>query len=232
MSMENFNAIRLDRNHIPIHPKVKIDSQLHYDSHIQLLQYLHNQVDLGFTPKMMITYHLKHPTERCRARRETNKPLGFQNRIGFTAGGSLWNQVGYDNYINSRRNDEFDTAADNGAVKNLILKYLYGIKRPNQPWKYKTPPLFVVMEKGKVKLQYHIHMLLPEDGLILDSLDDVADVLNTSVKERARCLSKWKRIDVKQIDHPKEAVSYLVKETNWNACSFDFVNSNLLKQSK
>ena len=92
MSMENFNAIRLDRNHIPIHPKVKIDSQLHYDSHIQLLQYLHNQVDLGFTPKMMITYHLKHPTERCRARRETNKPLGFQDRIGFTSGGSLWNQ--------------------------------------------------------------------------------------------------------------------------------------------
>ena len=229
MPMEKFNSIRLDRNHIPIHPKVRIDSQDHYDSHIQLLQYFHNQLDLGFAPDMMITYHLKHPAERLKARRETNNPLGFQDRIGFTSGGSLWNQVGYDNYINRRRNDEFDTATDNGAVKHLILKYLYGIKRPNQHWKYTIPPMMIVMEKGKVKLQYHIHMLLSTNGLIVDSLDDAAEVLNTSVRKRARCLSKWKKIDVKEIDDPTSAVSYLAKETNWNHCSLDFMNSSLLK---
>jgi hypothetical protein len=229
MPMKNSYSIRLDKNHIPIHPKVRIDSQEHYDSHIQLLLYLHKQLDLGFTPGMMITYHLKHPAERLKARRETNNPLGFQDRIGFTSGGSLWNQVGFDNYINARRNDEFDTATDAGCVKNLILKHLYGIKRANQTWKYKMPPMVIVMEKGKVKLQYHIHMLLPQDGLILDSLDDVAEVLNTSVRKRARCLSKWKRIDVKEIDDPRQTVSYLTKETNWNQCSLDFINSNLLK---
>lgn len=227
--MEKFNSIRLHKNHIPIHHKVRIDSQEHYDSHIQLLLYLNKQLDLGFTPNMMITYHLKHPAERLKARRETNNPLGFQDRIGFTSGGSLWNQVGYDNYITRRRNDEFDTAVDTAVVKNLILKYLYGVKRSNQHWKYTIPPMMFVMEKGKSKLQYHIHMLIPAKGLIVDSIDDAKEVLNTSVRKRARCLSHWKKIDVKKIENPSSAVSYLAKETNWNHCSLDFMNSNLLK---
>jgi hypothetical protein len=227
--MNHNYSIRLDRKHTPIHPKVRIDSQEDYDSHIQLLHYYRNQIDLGFNPNYMITYHLRHPTERLRARRETNNPVGFQDRIGFTSGGSLWNQVGYDNYINLRRNDEFDTSADNAKVKNLILKYLYGIKRPNQTWKYTIPPMVFVMEKGKVKLQYHIHLLLPKDGLIVDSMEDIEDVLNTSVRPRARCISRWKKMDVKELDDPIKSTDYLTKETNYKCCSLDFMTSNLLK---
>jgi hypothetical protein len=229
--MNDNYSIRLDKNHIPIDPKVKIDSQDHYDSHIQLLLYLRNQIDLGFNPNYMITYHLKHPAESWRQLKETNNTLGYKDRIGFTTYGSLWNQVPRDKYYERRRNDEFDTSVDNGIVKNLILKYLYGIKRPNQTWKYDIPPMLFVMEKGKVKLQYHIHLLLPKDGLIVDSVDDVADILTTSVRPRARCISRWKRIDVKELDDPTKATDYLTKETNYKCCSLDFMTSNLLKQT-
>ncbi len=223
--------ITLSKNHIPIHPKVLIENQDQYNKHVAVLQYLHNQLELGFAPNKMITFHLKHPSEKTRAIKETNNPFGFRDRIGFKTFGDMWHQVPEYKYYENRRNNEFDTTKDVGKVKNLILKYLYGIKRPNQHWKYNIPNMIFFMEKGKVRLQYHIHLLIDAKGCLSTHLSDIDEIMNTSVKERARCISKRNKIHIKEIDNPTSAVEYLSKEVKNNHYSIDFINSNFIPLS-
>lgn len=221
--------IKLNKNHIPIHPKVLIENQDQYNKHISVLQFLHNQLNLGFNPSKMITFHLKHPSEKSRAFKETKNSLGFGDRVGYKSYGDLWHQVPEYNFYENRRNDEFDTQKDVGVVKILILKYLYGIKRPNQSWRYHIPNMIFFMEKGKVKLQYHIHILLDDAFSLSRNPSDQYEIMNKSVKEGARCISKRNKIHIKEIDDPKKAVAYLSKEVKGNHYSIDFINSNFIK---
>ena len=55
--------INLSRRHIPINPNCRINNQSQYDHHIEMLKYLYDQLELGFNPKYLITYHLKHPRD-------------------------------------------------------------------------------------------------------------------------------------------------------------------------
>jgi len=229
MNKVNFPSIRLHKNHMPIHPKVKIENQIDYDYHMGMLLYLEQQLNLGFNPSHMVTLHLKNSSDYLSPLRETINPYGYGDRIGFNSGGELWNQVAYDNYISSRRNNEFLVEDDVWSIRNNILKYLYGVKRHDQYWKYPFSGMLFFKEKGKVKLQYHIHILLPPDGLLVSSKTDIEEVLNTSVKSRAKCASRWKRIDAKPIESPSGAISYLNKETRQGVCSLDFKNSILIK---
>jgi hypothetical protein len=226
--MKNY-FISLDRNHIPIHPKVLIENQDQYNKHIGVLQYLHKELELGFQPNKMITLHLKHPSERSKLIKETNNPYGFKDRIGYTSYGDLWKQVPEYKYYEKRRIEEDDTTKDIGKVKNLILKYLYGIKRPNQNWKYDIPNMIFFLEKGKVKLQYHIHLLIDDTNALSRNLQDQNEIMNTSVKERARCISKRNKVHIRQIDDPHKVISYLSKEIKGNHYSLDFINSNLIQ---
>ena len=228
VSMKNY-FISLDRNHIPIHPKVLIENQDQYNKHIGVLQYLHKELELGFQPQKMITLHLKHPCEKSKAIKETNNPYGFRDRIGYTSYGDVWKQVSEYKYYERRRNEEDDATKDIGKVKNLILKYLYGIKRPNQYWKNDIPNMIFFLEKGKVKLQYHIHLLIDDTNALSRNLLDQVEIMNTSVKVRARCINKRNKVHIRQIDDPHKVVSYLSKEIKGNHYSLDFINSNLIQ---
>ena len=223
--------IILERNHIPIHPKVLIENQDQYNKHIGILQYLHKELELGFQPRKMITFHLKHPSEKSKVIKETNNPYGFRDKIGYTSYGDLWKQVPEYNYYERRRNEEDYTTKDIGKVKNLILKYLYGIKRPNQYWKYDIPNMIFFLEKGKVKLQYHIHLLVDDTNALSRNLLDQDEIMNTSVKARARCISKRNKVHVKEIDDTNKVVSYLSKEIKGDHYSLDFINSNLIQNA-
>lgn len=226
--MRNAYFIKLDRNHINIHPKLLISNQDQYNKHIAILQYLNKQLEMGFAPNKMITFHLKHPIEKTRPIRETNNPYGFKDRIGYTSYGDLWKQVPEYNFYEKRRNDEFDTIMDISKVKNLILKYLYGIKRPNQNWKHIIPNMLFFMEKGKINLLYHIHILIDDSKCLSQNINDIEEIMNTSVKQRARCMSKRHKVHIKEIKNPKSAIAYLSKEVKGNHYSLDFINSNLI----
>ena len=220
--------IKLSRKHIPIHKNCSIWTQEQYDNHIEMLHYLYQQIDLGFEPRWMVTYHLKHPREFLKPLKETNKALGFKDRVGYKCGGRLWNQVPYDNYMHSRRNDYDLTEKENHHIRNLIFKYLYGVKRVNQHWK--TPSIMFFIEKGKVKLQYHVHVLLSGLNCLFNDRMDIEEVLNSSVRLRAKSISSTKAIHCKKIDFPYKAVSYLNKETSGKHLSLDTRNSILLKE--
>ena len=232
--------IKLDKEHIKIHPKCFIWNQEQYVNHLAMLKFLHQQLELGFQPKWMISYHLKHPSERFKNVPEMYQVKGQMPRTRwgrkiieegeYNPQSSLWNECAYYNYYDKRRNDDFYTEEDNRQIKNLMLKYLYGIQRLNQTWRSNFPKnMLFIMEKGKAKLQYHLHVLLPKISKDLNTEEDIRKMLNSN-REKARCLSKWKRIDVKEIDNPHKSVSYLNKETTGTHCSLDFKNSILLNR--
>mgnify|MGYP001225925419 CR=1 FL=1 len=190
--------------------------------------YLLNQLQNGFKPKWFITYHYKHPSENVRALRETNKPYGYQDRIGFKTYGDMWYQVSSYNNMERKRNSFDSLVEDTKQVKNVILKTLFGIKRPQHKWKYEFPPIFFFHEKGRVKLQYHTHLLLPDVQPELNDVDSIQDIFENTIRKSRKCFSRWKSIHVRPIDDPKKALSYVNKETSMQHNSFDYESSLLI----
>jgi len=219
-------SIKLHREHIPINPKVCINTQRDYEYYIGILLYLYQQLELGVDPYWFITFHYQHPTEHIKTIRETANAFGFKDRIGYKPKSktSLWNEVASYNYWEYKRNDEDQVIKDASQIRNLILKYLYGIKRLNQTWKYTYPNLLFFHEKGKTKLQYHTHLLIPKTTNET-SQEDLYDFFNTQVRKQRKCFSKWKSIDITPVENKYGVVGYLNKETTSKHISFDPYNS-------
>ena len=116
------------------------------------LDFVTNQIDCGFDPKFMVTYHYRHPSEF--GWRVVENVDSTSSRWGFKSTKSLWNEVPSYNYYVKRRGCEDCIIQDASQVKNVMLKYFWGIKRPNQTWKCKYPPMLFFHEMGKIKLQY------------------------------------------------------------------------------
>ena len=190
-----------------------------------MLRYLQEQLDLGFDPKYLLTYHLTHPRDYLRPLKETNKKYGHKDRVSYRGGGDLWKKVGYDKYMHKMRNDYDFTVKDNRYVQKLIFKWLYGISKIKKDTI--LPRMMYFIEKGKVKLQYHIHILLSGNMLYEDE-GDIADTLNSSIRMRAKCISSTKPVHCQKVDNPDTALSYLNKEMSKEHLSLDTQNSLLL----
>ena len=222
-----YNSIRLHPQHIPFHPKSKVvTTQIQYDMSQSLLQYFYQQLELGLNPKWMMTLHYQHPHEHGRPIRETANPLGHKDRYGFKTYRNIWIEAITDKYWHKRRNDLDLITKDAGQVKNVILKRLYGIKRLNRQDKQDFPHLLFVHEKGKVKLLYHTHILLPEVSAGPNTAEAILAVFEEYIRPSRKCLSRWKRVDVSPITSKEGAMSYLNKETSWPDYAFDPINSH------
>jgi len=187
--------------------------------------FLNSQIEMGFKPKWFITFHYHHPVEKSWKVVEEHKPFGFGNRIGFKCRDGFWNEVEYYNSLERKRNS-FDCVVDDASqIKNALLKYLYGIKRLNQDWKYEFPNMLFFHEKGKVNLQYHTHLLIPEKNCKYATQEDLYNVLNTTIRKKRKCFSKWKTIHIREVDNPYLALSYVNKETSMKHNSLDYENS-------
>ena len=128
-----------------------------------------------------------------------------------------------------RKRNSFDSLIDDTKqVKNVILKYLYGIKRPNQVWKYKLPSMLFFHEKGKVKLQYHTHLLMEDVLPELNDISTLKEIFNTTIRKSRKCFSRWKDIHIRKIDDPMKAISYVNKETTMKHNSLDYESSLLM----
>ena len=225
MNFMNYPQIKLHKKHIPINPNVCIHNQLDYDYYINVLLYLHNQIELGFEPAWLISYHYFHPTETAKPLKETDKPFGFGDRYTFKTYCDIWKQVPFYRYLEHRRNDIESIYDDASQVRNSMLKHLYNIKPLNRKDLYEFPNLFFFHEKGKVKLQYHTHILIPKKNLMYDNEVDLKDVFNTTIRKSRKCFSKWKDIDVTPVSNKYDVLGYLNKETNSKHISFDPHNS-------
>ena len=171
-------------------------------------RYLISQLDLGFSPKWFITYHLFNPS---------------QNGIGKKQ--SVWKSIPHYEYYENRRNDYDAIVEDTSQIKNIILKYLYDIKRLNQDWKYDFPNLFFFHEKGKAKTQYHTHLLMPECKY--ENKELLEFIWNNKLRKKRKCFSKY-RIHIREIDNPTLALQYVNKETCMKHNSLDYQNSHFI----
>ena len=213
--------IKFHRDHIPIHENVYIRHQEDYDHHMALLQYLMGQFNAGFREGILVTMHYQHPTEHGWNLRETANPLGHGDRYSFKTKRSIWNEVKLYKHFEKHRNDLDQVSKDAKKVWNIMLKYLYGIKRLNQEWKGHFPHNLTFHEKGKVKLQYHTHWIIEKKGLLYDSVEHVEEILKYYIKEKAQCASLWKPVHAEEIHDMKGAMSYLNKETKYDYMSLD-----------
>ena len=101
----------------------------------------------------------------------------------------------------------------------------------------KFPPILFFHELGKTKLQYHIHMLLPETNIFnknfplkFSGAAAMEIELNTNFRNSHKAISKWKHIHIREVDEPLKAVAYVNKETKKNHYSLDYQNSILIQQ--
>ena len=221
-----YPSIKLHKNHIPLHPKLLLQTQSDYDYNIEVLLYTLNQLTLGVRPKYLVSLHYQHPVEHSNPFKETNKLFGFGDRYGFKTKYDIWKEVPFYKYWEKQRNEEQQVIKDTQKIKCRILKYLYGIKRFNREDKYDYPNLLFYHEKGKVKLQYHTHILLDAKNLKTNDVDAIQDIFDTSIKETTKCLSKWKLIDITPVSNAYNIMGYLNKETQKSHISFDFYNSH------
>lgn len=231
----NNAKIRLNRNHIPLNPNLYFKNQEEYDFHIQTLLFLNKQLELGFEPKYFITFHLRHPSERYAPKRETKNALGFKDRYGFNNRNLISKEEikSYD-YYERRRNDYDLVQKDTHQIRSSIGRIFYGIKRHNHLDKF--PPMLFFHELGKTKLQYHIHMLLPETNVLnkkhplkFQDTTTMETELNTRFRNSHKAISNWKRIHIREVDNPHKALAYVNKETKKNHYSIDFQNSILIQ---
>ena len=186
-------------------------------------RYLRNLLDAEIVrPKWLISFHYSNDTDYIKPIKETDNDFGYKDRFGYKCFGDLWKH----NYNNKKRENIDHIYKDSRQIKNIVLKYLYDIKRLNQTWKYTFPNVLFFHEMGKVKLQYHTHLILPETTLY-NTEEELKDVFNTAVRERSKCISKWKKIDVEEIepDDKYSVIGYLNKETTSKHLSFDPMNS-------
>ena len=208
------NSIRLHKEHVPLHHKLNIRNQEDYDNQIGMLLYLINQIQSGFIPQYMITLHPCHPSELVAAKKETKNELGWRDRITFISNKPLWDEVSQYNYWHRHRNDLHAVEKDAKAIRNLILQRLFGIKRLE---KDHNKNILIFLEKGKVKLQYHMHILIPEvDGL---SAKDVEHIFIDQIRPRVKCLSLWKQPRVDMVYDINNIISYVNKEVHASHCS-------------
>ena len=228
-------SIRLHKKHIPIHPRRQLSSQEEYNLHIQTLLFLKRQIDLGFNPEWFITIHFKHPSERYRHQKETNKLFGWGDRYGMKNNKSLTGDTALYNHYHRRRNDPDEVEKDTGNIRKSIANRVYGIKRLDHIDKY--PNMIFFHEKGRAKLQYHLHILLPKINsnnnayhIIHSTKKSLETEFNTSIRDRNKCISSWKKIQVDTVSDPDGVIGYLNKETHFNHYSVDYTNSIFIKE--
>ena len=123
-----------------------------------------------------------------------------------------------------RRSNYDAIVKDTRKIRNCILRKGYGVRRVNQTWKYKIPQMIFAHELGKYKLQYHTHLLLPENDKSLNSVNSVENLFSF-IRTKVKCVSRWKSIHIEEIDNTKNILSYLNKETRKNINPIDYQNS-------
>ena len=192
------------------------------EERIATLKFLHDQVGKGFSPRWFITYHLHHPEELVKPIQETNNPYGYKNRYGFEK--NLWKYLPRYKYFDYRRSDKDEVEHDTRKVRNVLLRKGYGIKRFNKHRVREYPQMIFAHELGKYKLRYHTHLLIPEINKSLNSVNSVENLFSF-IRSKIKCVSRWKSIQIEEVDNTKNLLSYLNKETRKNINPVDYQNS-------
>ena len=195
--------------------------------------FLRLQEELGYEAAWFITFHYFHPSELMASIKERKGDIskGVIDQIGYRTpdGSSLWKSS--DSKIIRMRNDYDQVSIDCKRVINVLLKEVYGIPRP-QKYRGELPPILAFHEYGVE--QYHSHLILPKPShnhqyksKRLHEQAALTKLLNTKVRKKCKSLSKWKDIDVREVDNQYGILGYLNKQTEPKHTSFDPMSSTI-----
>ena len=195
--------------------------------------FLRLQEELGYEAAWFITFHYFHPSELMASIKERKGDIskGVIDQIGYRTpdGSSLWKSS--DSKIIRMRNDPDQVSIDCKRFINVLLKEIYGIPRP-QKYRGELPPILAFHEYGVE--QYHSHLILPKPShnhkyknKRLHDQTGLAYLLNTKVRKQVKSLSKWKDIDVREVDNQYGILGYLNKQTEPKHTSFDPMSSTI-----
>ena len=195
--------------------------------------FLRLQEELGYEAAWFITFHYFHPSELMASIKERKGDIskGVIDQIGYRTpdGSSLWKSS--DSKIIRMRNDYDQVSIDCKRFINVLLKEVYGIPRP-QKYRGELPPILAFHEYGIE--QYHSHLILPKPShnhqyksKRLHEEAALTKLLNTKVRKKCKSLSKWKDIDVREVDNQYGILGYLNKQTDPKHTSFDPMSSTI-----
>ena len=195
--------------------------------------FLRLQEELGYEAAWFITFHYFHPSELMASIKERKGDIskGVIDQIGYRTpdGSSLWKSS--DSKIIRMRNDPDQVSIDCKRFINVLLKEIYGIPRP-QKYRGELPPILAFHEYGIE--QYHSHLILPKPShnhqyksKRLHEEAALTKLLNTKVRKKCKSLSKWKDIDVREVDNQYGILGYLNKQTEPKHTSFDPMSSTI-----
>ena len=195
--------------------------------------FLRLQEELGYEAAWFITFHYFHPSELMSSIKERKGDIskGVIDQIGYRTpdGSSLWKSS--DSKIIRMRNDYDQVSIDCKRFINVLLKEVYGIPRP-QKYRGELPPILAFHEYGIE--QYHSHLILPKPShnhqyksKRLHEEAALTKLLNTKVRKKCKSLSKWKDIDVREVDNQYGILGYLNKQTEPKHTSFDPMSSTI-----
>ena len=195
--------------------------------------FLRLQEELGYEAAWFITFHYFHPSELMSSIKERKGDIskGVIDQIGYRTpdGSSLWKSS--DSKIIRMRNDYDQVSIDCKRFINVLLKEVYGIPRP-QKYRGELPPILAFHEYGVE--QYHSHLILPKPShnhqyksKRLHEEAALTKLLNTKVRKKCKSISKWKDIDVREVDNQYGILGYLNKQTEPKHTSFDPMSSTL-----
>ena len=195
--------------------------------------FLRLQEELGYEAAWFITFHYFHPSELMYSIKERKGDIskGVIDQIGYRTpdGSSLWKSS--DSKIIRMRNDPDQVSIDCKRFINVLLKEIYGIPRP-QKYRGELPPILAFHEYGIE--QYHSHLILPKPShnhqyksKRLHEEAALTKLLNTKVRKKCKSLSKWKDIDVREVDNQYGILGYLNKQTKPEHTSFAPMSSTI-----
>ncbi len=187
---------------------------------LEIDKFLDRQVQLGFQPKYMVSFHYRSLDETLGS--GTSLPAALTSMTRHTPKTSAWNQVGSYNYYCKHRNDPDSVSRDNQHIRNLILQRHYGIKHLKSSGHQVS--LLFFLEYG-IGVQLHCHLLIPQPLPEFDDDRALAKDWKRYITSHAKCLSRQREPHVRLIDKPTVSLSYVTKETCPGHLSLDFMAS-------
>ena len=199
-----------------------------------VMNFIRLQEELGFVSAWFITFHYFHPSEDMYSFKERKGDIdtGIRDRVGYKTKNrsSLWVPSG-DNKIIRMRNDYDQVSKDCRHIINVLLKEIYGIPRP-QTYQGDLPSILAFHEYGIE--QYHTHLVVPKPNQDhkykskrLNNAKNLYYLFNGKIRRKCKSLSKWKDIDVREVDNQYGLMGYLNKQTKPGQTSIDLMSSTV-----
>jgi hypothetical protein len=185
------------------------------------IDHVMDQIQWGFQPHWLLTYHYGNPYERGWRVIETSRRWVY--RVPHDH--SLWRVVDHDKSLTAKRNDPIQISKDAQHIRNLMLQHAWGIQGDLRVYDRATTPMLFVHEKGLQRLQYHTHMVIGELPEPWTTPKAIRKLWRQHILPRARCLSRTNSFHVEQVYSPRGIAGYLSKEVRSTEITVDYTAS-------